>query len=170
VYAEGTQFASLCERGPNDVPLEGAGTLALTADMKKMNPRWVRGVSLVGYGVSLALGVGIPIPILNPQILKRTTVKDSEIYAPVVDYSEDYPNRTGKILGRVSYAELKSGEITVQGKRVPTSSMSSYAYALEIAELLKDEIRRGEFLLSPPLERLPLGKSMKPLPIRGRSQ
>ncbi|MCX7787792.1 MAG: homocysteine biosynthesis protein [Spirochaetes bacterium] len=170
VYAEGTQFSSLCERGANDVPMEGAGTLALTADMKKMNPKWVRGVSLVGYGVSLALGVGIPIPILNPQILKRTTVKDSEIYAPVVDYSQDYPNRTGKILGRVSYAELKSGEIIVQGKRVPTSSMSSYAYALEIAEILKDEIRRGEFLLSPPLERLPLGKSMKPLPIRGRSQ
>ncbi|MFQ3619339.1 MAG: homocysteine biosynthesis protein [Spirochaetales bacterium] len=170
VYAEGTQFASLCERGENDVPMEGAGTLALTADMKKMKPRWVRGVSFIGYGVSLALGVGIPIPILNPQILKRTTVKDSEILAPVVDYSSDYPHRTGKILGRVSYAELKSGEITLQGKRIPTGSLSSYEYALEIAELLKDEILRGEFLLSPPMERLPLGKAMKPMAMRGRSQ
>ena len=86
VYAQGTQHCSLVERGDNDVPVEGAGTLALTANMKEMLPEFVRGTSFKGYGVSLALGVGIPIPILN-EILRRTTVRDRDITACVIDYS-----------------------------------------------------------------------------------
>ena len=60
VYAEGTQHAGGGGRTPNGVPNEGAGTLALTADMKQMRPEFVRGVSLIGYGVSLALGSASP--------------------------------------------------------------------------------------------------------------
>ncbi len=170
VYAEGTQFASICDRGPNDVPTEGAGTLALTANMKEMKPKFVRGVSLIGYGVSLSLGIGVPIPILNPGILKRTTVRDRDILASVIDYSRDYPERTGKILCKVSYEDLKRGEVTVQGKKVEVGSMSSYAMALEIAHLLKDEIARGEFLLSRPSRALPRSQAMRPLTIRERKK
>jgi uncharacterized protein (DUF39 family) len=166
VYAEGTQHAPTCERGPNDVPTEGAGTLALTGDMKRMRPEFVRGASLRGYGVSLALGVGIPIPILSPQILKRTTVRDRDILAPVIDYSGDYPNRTGKVLARLSYEELKRGEVTLLGRTVESSSMSSYAKAREIAVLLADEIRRGEFLLARPLAPLPVKQAFQGLKIR----
>ncbi len=169
VYAPGTQFASLCARGPNDVPMEGAGTLALTGDMKKMRSRFVRGVRLVGYGVSLALGVGIPIPILDEDVLRRTTVRDRDIFATVIDYGKDYPERNGKTLGRVSYEELKSGEINLGGVRVETGSMSSYAMAQEISQILKDEISRGEFLLSPPMRSFPPDQSMKSLEIRGRN-
>ena len=168
VHAEGTQHAPTCERGANDVPTEGAGTLGLTADMKKMKARFVRGVSLKGYGVSLCLGVGIPIPILNAQILKWTTVRDSDIMGPVVDYSSDYPNRTGKVVCRVSYAELKTGEVTIQGRKVAVGSLSSYAMALEIAHILADEIRRGDFLLSKPWRSLARSQSMKPLVVRER--
>jgi uncharacterized protein (DUF39 family) len=167
VYAEGTQHAPTCERGPNDVPTEGAGTLALTGDMKKMKAAFVRGVSLKGYGVSLALGVGIPIPILTTDILRRTTVRDRDIFAPVIDYSSDYPQRTGRVLCRLSYGELRSGEATVLGRKVEVGSMSSYAKALEVATLLQDEIRRGEFLLSRPISRLPAVQSMKPLRAEG---
>ena len=166
VYAEGTQHAPTCERGANDVPTEGAGTLALTANMKQMTGKFVRGVSLVGYGVSLALGVGIPIPILSEAILRRTTVRDRDILAPVIDYSSDYPNRTGRVLARISYEQLKRGEARVQGKTVEVGSLSSYPAALEIAHLLADEIRRGQFLLSRPLAPLPRTQSMKPLQIR----
>jgi uncharacterized protein (DUF39 family) len=166
VYAEGTQHAPTCERGPNDVPTEGAGTLALTADMKRMRPEFVRGASLRGYGVSLALGVGIPIPILNPRILKHTTVRDRDILAPVIDYSGDYPNRTGQVLARLNYEELKRGEVTLLGKTVESSSMSSYAKAREIAELLAEEIRRGDFLLARPLAPLPTKQGFQGLKIR----
>jgi len=166
VYAEGTQHAGACERTPNGVPTEGAGTLALTADMKKMRPEFVRGVSLRGYGVSLALGVGVPIPILNEKVLKRACVRDRDILAPVIDYSTDYPNKTGRTICRVNYEQLRSGEIQVDGKKIAVASLSSYHKALEIANLLADEIRRGDFLLSAPIQPLPKNTAMKPLVIR----
>ena len=170
VYAEGTQHAGACERTPNDVPMGGAGTLALTGDMKQMIPRFVRGVSLVGYGVSLALGVGVPIPILNERILKHTCVRDREVLAPVVDYSSDYPDNTGKVLGYVNYEELKSGRITVGGRQVEVGAMSSYSMAREIAHLLRDRIARGEFLLAAPIGPLPRDASLKALRIREKSE
>jgi L-aspartate semialdehyde sulfurtransferase len=163
VYAQGTQHAPTCERGSNEVPTEGAGTLALSGDMKEMKAKFVRGVSLKGYGVSLALGVAVPIPVLNAGILRRTTVRDRDILAPVIDYSSDYPQRTGRVLCRLSYAELRSGQVNVLGRTVEVGSMSSYAAALEAAHLLQDEIRRGDFLLSRPARRLPLQQSMRPL-------
>jgi L-aspartate semialdehyde sulfurtransferase len=170
VHAEGTQHASQCERGPNDVPMEGSGTLGLTGNMKNMKARYIRGASLKGYGVSLSVGVGIPIPILNEEILKRTTVRDSEIFAPVIDYSEDYPKKTGKVLAKISYGELRKGEIKLNGTKVATGSLSSYNMALEIAEILKDEISRGDFLISPPLSALPQAQSMVSLETRGNNR
>ena len=166
VYAEGTQHAGGGARTPDGIPKGGAGTLALTADMKQMIQKFVRGVSFRGYGVSLALGVGIPIPILNEDILKRTCVSDREILAPVVDYSADYPQNTGKVLCHVSYEQLRSGEIEVEGGKVAVGSLSSYYEALEIANLLADEIRRGDFWLAEPIAYLPKDTTMKPLVVR----
>ena len=170
VYAEGTQHAGACLRGDNDVPMEGAGTLALTGDMKQMKAEFVRGVSLIGYGVSLALGVGIPIPILNAGILKRTCVRDRHIMAPVIDYGHDYPEKTGRVITHVSYEELKSGQISLDGKTVHVGSLSSYSKALEIANLLREEIARGDFPLSEPIHRLSTNQSMKSLEIREKSK
>ena len=167
VHAEGTQHSPTCERGENGVPVEGAGTLGLTADMKKMKKEYVRGLSLKGYGVSLALGVGIPIPVLIEQILRYTTVKNRDIEACVIDYSKDYPQKTGKVLCRVNYEQLiMQDEIEIMGKKVEVSSLSSYNKAAEITEILKEEIERGDFLLSEPSSLLPKTQSMKGLKIR----
>ncbi|MCE5185976.1 MAG: homocysteine biosynthesis protein [Planctomycetaceae bacterium] len=163
VYAEGTQHAGLCERTADGIPTGGAGTLALTADMKQMRAEFVRGVSLRGYGVSLALGVGVPIPILNERILKYTCVRDRDIPAPLIDYGSDYPQNTGKVIARTNYEELRRGEITIGGKTVEVGSLSSYYKALEIANLLADEIRRGDFLLAQPSAPLRADTKMKPL-------
>lgn len=182
VYAQGTQHCSLVERGENDVPVEGAGTLALTANMKDMAefhkkqkgrhqngapPEFVRGISFKGYGVSLAVGVGIPIPILNAEILRHTTVRDRDIYGCVIDYSEDYPQKTGKVLARYSYEQLRSGEVELAGKKVPVTSLSSYNKALKICHLLQEEIRQGKFFLTEPSQRLPQDQTMQALIIRG---
>ncbi len=163
VYSEGTQHAGDCERTPGGVPMGGAGTLALTGDMKQMRSQYVRGVSFRGYGVSLGLGVGVPIPILNRDVLQRTCVRDRDILAPVVDYSDEYPQNTGKIIGHVSYEQLRSGAIELEGKRVAVGSLSSYHNALEIAHILADEIRHGEFRLAEPITPLPKDTAMKPL-------
>ena len=166
VYAEGTQHAGGGERTPEGVPKSGAGTLALTADMKPMRPEYVRGVSFRGYGASVALGIGIPIPVLNENVLKRACIRDRDILAPVIDYSSDYPQNTGKVIGHVSYEQLRTGQIEVEGRKVAVGSLSSYHKALEIAHLLADEIKRGDFRLAEPIAYLPKETKMKPLVTR----
>jgi uncharacterized protein (DUF39 family) len=151
----GTQHNPGVSRGENGVPLDGAGTLALIGDLKQMCPEWLRGVSYVGYGASMAVGIGIPIPVLNEEILRFCAVTDEEIYAPVMDYSSAYPQRVSEELGQVSYAELRSGAITIQGKEVPTTPLSSYAKARQIAQILKTWIADGDFLLTEPVQALP---------------
>lgn len=166
VYAEGTQHTGHCERNELDIPTEGAGTLALTADLKQMRSDFVRGVSLRGYGVSLALGIAIPIPVLNEAVLKRTCIRDREIQAPVVDYSVDYPQKNGRVIARVNYEDLRRGEIMLKGKTVRVGCMSSYFKALEAAHLLADEIRRGDFFLAAPLAPLPHSTPLNSLQIK----
>lgn len=151
----GTQHSPAAPRGENGVPTTSAGTLAVMGDLKQMTPRWLRGVSFMGYGASLMVGIGIPLPILDVETLKYAAVSDEEIFAPVVDYSEAYPQGRGDTLGQVSYAQLKSGEITIGDKVVPTASLSSYPGAREIAGILKEWIQRGKFLLTKPVFTLP---------------
>ena len=115
----------------------------------------MRGASILGYGSTLAVGIGIPIPILSEEILGYTAVRDADIFTPVIDYAEAYPQRKPDILGEVSYAQLKSGRIEIQGKEVPTASLSSYPKALEIAASLKGWLQKGEFLLTEPVAPLP---------------
>jgi len=166
VFWEGTQHNPTAERGRNGVPVEGAGTLAVTGNMKAMNPRYVRGVSMVGYGVSMAVGIGIPIPILDEEIVGFVSVKDEDILASVIDYSGAYPKREGGIIARVNYRELRSGKISIDGKEVITAGLSSYPMAREIATLLRNWIRNGEFFLSEKVADLPdvaSGQTFKPL-------
>lgn len=151
----GTQHTPNVPRTEAGVPKRGAGTLAVIGDLKQMKPQWLVGTSFLGYGCTITVGIGVPIPILSEEILRYTLVTDADILAPVVDYSESYPQREPDILGEVSYAELKTGTIKVQGKEVPTASLSSYPKAVEIASILKDWIRRGEFLLTEPVAPLP---------------
>jgi uncharacterized protein (DUF39 family) len=162
----GTQHVPNVLRGDSGVPRRGAGTLAVIGDLKQMKPEWLRGVSFLGYGCTLMVGIGVPIPILSEEILRYAAVKDEEIFAAVVDYSEAYPQRKPDVLGEVSYAQLKSGKIVVQKKEVPTASLSSYPKAVEIAQTLKEWVRRGEFLLTDPVAPLPgveSGITFKPL-------
>jgi uncharacterized protein (DUF39 family) len=155
----GTQHNPTALRGDNGVPRRGGGTLAVIGDLKQMKPEWLVGTSMLGYGCTLTVGIGVPIPILSEEILRYTMVSDANILAPVVDYSEAYPQMKPDILGEVSYAELKSGCIKVQGQDVPTASLSSYPKALEIANILKDWIEKGEFLLTEPVAPLPGAES-----------
>ena len=162
----GTQHNANVPRTDKGIPKEGAGTLAVIGDLKQMSPRWLVGTSVQGYGCSLTVGIGVPIPILNEEILQYTTVTDADIFAPVIDYSDAFPQLKPDIIGEVSYAELKSGKIKVKGKEVPTASRSSYPKAVEIAAILKEWMKSGSFFLTEPVEPLPgieSGVTFKPL-------
>ncbi len=155
VYWQGTQHDPTCERTEGGVPTGGAGTLATVGDLKQMDKRYAMGVSMYGYGVSLALGIGTVIPILDAEMARFTAVSDAEIVAPVIDYSHNYGHNEGEPLAHVSYAELKSGAIELEGKTVPTTPLSSYVRAREIAQKLKEWIEQGQFMLSEPVQALP---------------
>jgi len=146
----GTQHNPSIRRGENGTPLEPGATLMVMGNLKEMTPRWLVGVSILGYGCSLAVGIGVPIPILNEGIANYTGISDERIFTQIIDYGKDYPQGKAKSLGQVSYAELKSGTITLNGKVVQTAPVSSYVRAKEIAEILKEWIQTGQFLLSQP--------------------
>ncbi|MBC2693783.1 MAG: hypothetical protein HF982_00580 [Desulfobacteraceae bacterium] len=151
----GTQHKPSVKRTKTGVPVSPAGTICVMGDLKKMSPQWLVGVSLQGYGCSLAVGLGIPIPILNEEIVKHTAVSDEEIFTQIVDYGYDYPNGISKSYGQVSYAELKSGSIKFKGEIVQAVPLSSLVKAREISETLKNWISKEKFTLCEPHFTLP---------------
>jgi uncharacterized protein (DUF39 family) len=151
----GTQHNPAAPRIDNGVPRRPAGTLAVIGDLKQMKPEWLRGTSMLGYGATITVGIGVPIPILNEEIVRYTAVRDKNIVAAIVDYSDAYPQGKPDVLGEIDYASLKSGQIIIQGQEVPTASLSSYPKAVEIANILKEWIKAGEFLLTEPVASLP---------------
>ena len=153
---QGTQHFPALQTSPEGKDLGPAGgTLAVIGDLKQMSPKWLKGVSFAGYGASFAVGIGIPIPILNEEIALYAAATDKDLYAPLVDYSDTYPNRQPSDLGYASYADLKSGKIIIKGKEVPTAPLSSYPKAREIAGILKQWIAGGGFQLTEPVQPLP---------------
>ena len=110
VVGEGTQAS----------PAGGFGTLMVTGDLKAMKPEYLRAATMHGYGVTLYVGLGVPIPVLDLEAVRATAVTDAEIAVDVVDYG--VPSRGRPALRRVSYAELRSGRVELDGEEVPTSA------------------------------------------------
>ena len=158
---EGTQFYPQVIKDKNGKTIYKGGTLAVMGNLKEMSTDYIRAAVFKGYGVSLIVGIGIPIPILDSEVMKCVAVKDEDIYTEIIDYS--FPHLKKPSLGRVNYKQLREGKITVQGKDVFTSPLSSYAKAREIAQKLKEEILKGEFLLQEPIQKFPKENKFKPL-------
>ena len=147
--------------GTQHNPQSGFSTLMVTGDLKQMSNRYLRAATFHKYGPSLYIGIGIPIPILNERMAKNTAVRDRDILTNIVDYGIQRRDRpTVKV---VSYEDLKSGSVEINGKEVNTSSLSSYYMAQEVADKLKDSILCGEFLLTQPAETLSRVGSARPM-------
>jgi uncharacterized protein (DUF39 family) len=150
----GTQHAPDAKRDNNGMVAEGAGTIAVCGDMKEMNTEFIRGASITGYGCSLMVGIGIPIPIINEELAFFTGLTDRDIKTPVVDYGIDYPNGDVRVIKEVTYAELKSGMVDLNGRYIPSAPLSSYPKAVKIAGILKGWIEHG-FTVGEPQIRIP---------------
>lgn len=162
---EGTQHFPLQKRLDNRTPIGPAATLALIGDAKQMNPYWVRGCYFKNYGPSLMLGVGIPLPVLNEDVIARCAVSDQNIVAPVVDFA--IPRRVRPTFGLVSYSQLKKGKISIDGKMVRTAPVASISRSREIAQELKKWIESGTFTLTEPVASIPLDRAFLPQNIWG---
>ena len=164
---EGTQYRTDAPT-KGGVPTRSARTLALVGDMKSMSTEYVRALNFHRYGISLAIGIGIPIPIIDDDMMRWAAVSDSDIIAPVLDYSVQ--SRSRKPLKEVTYSELRSGTVELFGKKVKTSSLSSYYKARQIAERLKQMILEKEFPLTEPVESLPPERTLRQLEIVSREE
>jgi uncharacterized protein (DUF39 family) len=160
IFLGGAQGYVIGEGTQHD-PQNANGTLMVKGDAKKMSSEFLRGASFTGYGTTLYVGLGIPIPMLNVGLAKKVAIRDEEIFTNVVDYG--VPRRDRPKLAKVSYKELKSGNITVGDKRIRVSSLSSLNTAQKITEKLKQWILNSEFYLTAPVERLPVNNVVKPM-------
>ncbi len=157
---EGTQHFPLQRRAENRTPIGPAATLALVGDAKEMDPKWVRGCYFKNYGPSLMLGVGVPIPVLNTDIVAKCAVQDRDIFAPIVDFS--IPRRVRPTFGLVSYEQLKSGKIKIEGRTVRVAPLASIYRSKQVAIELKETIDKGEFLLTEAVSLLPRDRIFMP--------
>jgi uncharacterized protein (DUF39 family)/CBS domain-containing protein len=160
IFLGGTQGYVIGE-GTQHEPQNLNGTLMVRGDAKKMDPQFLRGATFTRYGTTLYVGLGIPIPILNEGLAKKTAIHDEEIFTNVVDYG--VPRRDRPKLAKVSYKELKSGAVTVGNRKIRVSSLSSLKTARKISATLKSWIENGSFYLTAPVERLPLDSTFRPM-------
>ena len=159
----GTQFNTSKLRNDKGIPKSNAATLAVLGDLKKMDPRFIKGAVFERYGVTLFVGIGVPIPILDEGLAARCAVRNREIETTVYDYGDP----AHPMLGSANYADLQSGTIEVRGRKVKTAPLSSIKKAREIAEELRSWLKKGEFALTAPVEMFPTGTTVKGLEIKG---
>jgi uncharacterized protein (DUF39 family) len=143
----GTQFNTGKPLNENGIPVGNAATLSLIGDAKHMSTRFIRAAYFEKYGVSMFVGIGIPIPVIDEDIASRVLIRNSQIETNIIDYGSG----NFEVLGRTDYEKLFSGKITLKGKRIRTAPLSSVKVAREIADLLKKEVAEGRFFLTEPV-------------------
>ncbi len=150
---EGTQHNPCQVRNDASVPVGGAGTLSLIGDLKQMSADFIRAAVFERYGVTMFVGVGIPIPIIDEDMMRFVSIRNRHIQTNVFDYG--VPKRSKPVIATVNYEELRSGSVKLNGRQVPTAPLSSLKKARDIAFSLKTWIKQGEFLLQQPVQPLP---------------
>ncbi|MFO7671855.1 MAG: homocysteine biosynthesis protein [Bacteroidales bacterium] len=158
----GTQYRSNAERNDHGVPVSNSATLSVIGNAKNMSSSFIKAAYYEKYGVSIFVGIGIPIPVLDEEMAARVMIRNDQITTRILDYG--YPDHPE--VGRINYAQLMSGEIELNGKLIRTSSLSSLYKARKIADILKKQVSSGTFLLTEPLEAFPAGKGLNSLEIR----
>ncbi|MDV0442255.1 homocysteine biosynthesis protein [Methanorbis furvi] len=155
VVGEGTQHS----------PGAGFGTLMTTGDIKEMSLEYIRAATMTGYGVTMYVGVGVPIPLLNEDIVKHTAVRDEDLVTSIVDYGTQFRDRP--VVKKVTYQELKSGSVEIDGEEIKTSPLSSYKKAREVANELKARIENGSFLMASATRPINAVKKNRPMSEHG---
>ncbi|MDD4424714.1 MAG: homocysteine biosynthesis protein [Mariniphaga sp.] len=159
VVWNGTQFNTSRPKNKFGVPVTNAATIAVMGNLKEMSPEYLQAVYYEKYGVSMFVGIGIPIPVLDEDLARRVSIANSQIETSVLDYgTEGMPK-----LDQVTYEQLQSGYIRVKGNKIRTAPVSSLAKARKIAQELKVQLQNGQFEISKPVQLFPKNTSLKPL-------
>lgn len=159
VIWNGTQFHTGRPKNELGIPVTNAATIAVIGNAREMSPEYLQAVYYDKYGVSMFVGIGVPIPVLDEDIAWRVSVSNSQIETSVLDYgSPGMPK-----LGQVTYAELQSGSIKINGNKIRTAPVSSLAKARKIASELKEWLQQGKFEVTKPVQLFPKNTSLNSL-------
>jgi CBS domain-containing protein len=93
--------------------------------------------------------------------VRATAVRDEDISVDIMDYG--VPSRDRPALQKVTYAELRSGTVELNGEEVRTSSLSSYRRARQVAGELKTWIEAKKMTLALPTRLIDPAKQAKPM-------
>jgi uncharacterized protein (DUF39 family) len=121
-------------------------TIALTGDLHNARREYLRPLVIPGYGIGLSVGIAWPIAVLDAQTLAPLKDSETELCAQVLDYGA--AQRPFPCLAQASYGDLSAGTISVAGRQVPVTPLSSTTRAARLAEDLKQRLLHREF---PPL-------------------
>ncbi|NMB78429.1 MAG: CBS domain-containing protein [Methanomicrobiales archaeon] len=149
IVGEGTQHS----------PGAGFGTLMVTGNLKEMSQDYLRAATMTGYGVTLNVGLGVPLPVLDLDVVRATAVRDEDISVDILDYG--VPGRSRPTVRTATYAELRSGIVEINGEEVRTSSLSSFRKAREVARELKSWVEAGKVRLTLPTRPIDAQKTNK---------
>ncbi len=161
VVWNGTQHSPSEKRADNGVPIGPASTLSVIGNLKEMSVEFIKAAFFKGYGPTLFVGIGIPIPILDEDMLRFTSVTDDDIKTVLIDFGVQRRDRP--VLKVVTYKELKTGFVEMDGRKIPTAPISSIYKAREIAGLLKEWIQSSRFFVQEPVATLPKKGLVKPM-------
>ncbi len=136
-------------------------TLMVKGNLKEMDARYMKAAYFPGYGATMFIGIGIPIPILDAEMARFTAIRNSEIETKILDFG--VPRRDRPVVRKVTYEELISGRVEINGEEVRVSPLSSFYMAEKIMKELKKQIERREFYLTSPVDRIPQRAVLKPM-------
>ena len=159
----GTQFNTSVPKNTSGIPKSNSATIAVIGDLKKMHTDFIKAGYFEKYGVSIFIGIGIPIPLLDEEMAAFVSIQNEQIETTVFDYGS--PEHT--TMGTTNYRDLQSGEIQINGKKIRTAPLSSISKARIIASELRKWILNKEFYLSEPVQLFPTITSLNKLNIRG---
>lgn len=154
----GTQFNCSKPLNENGVPMGNARTIAVMGEMREMSSEFLRGAYFEKYGVTMYVGIGVPIPLLDEDLAHRVSIRNSQIDTFIEDYGHECD-----LIGKVNYEQLRSGEFEFMGRKIHTAPLSSLYKARRIAAILKEWIEKGQFELTAPVRPMPTGTSLKGL-------
>lgn len=161
VTGHGSNHNPRQKRNEYGIPIGPSITLSVIADISLMKPKWVRGGYLKSFGPVIYIGIGFPIPILNEEIASNITISDDKIHTTIVDFS--IPRRAKPTFGQCTYQELRSTTVVINKKPTLAAPLSSMAYAVEICNLLKEEILEKRFFLTDLVEPIKMDNELKKL-------
>jgi len=160
----GTQHSPSEERTDRGIPVGPASTISVIGNLKEMSAEFIKAAYFKGYGPTLFVGIGVPIPILDEEMLRFVSVRDEDIKTVLIDFGVQRRDRP--VLKVVTYGELKMGFVEMKGRKIPTAPISSMYKARQIAYLLKKWIQSGKFFVQRPVAPLPKEGRVKPMVLK----